>query len=99
MFMNDMGSVFVVRATRFRQAPLTLSSSGGRESAPPRDFLIITLEQFGFQCSNYTTCPKILEEIFLSKSQHYPWCPVAMVTNNLEDTFPNFEFFLLRENF
>ena len=38
MFMNDMGSVFVVRATRFRQAPLTLSSSGGRESAPPKGF-------------------------------------------------------------
>ena len=58
-------------------------------------FFIITLEQFRIQSSNYTTFPEILLAIFLSVSQHYSRSPVAMVTDNLEGTFPIFECFFL----
>ena len=74
------------------------SRGGGPESAPPppkKRFFIITLEQFRSQSLNYTTFPKILLAIVLSVFQHYPRSPVAMVTNNLEDTFLIFECFLL----
>ena len=56
-------------------------------------FFIITYEQFRIQSSNYTTFPEILLAIFLSVSQHYSRSPVAMVTDNLEGTFPIFECF------
>ena len=68
----------------------------GAESAPQMVFFImITLEQFKIQSSNYTTFPKILQAIFPSVFQHYPRSPVAMVTDNLQGTFSIFECFIL----
>ena len=53
----------------------------------------MSLKQFGFQTSNYTTFPNNFSNFPLCITT-LPWCPVAIVIDSFKGVFSNFDISL-----